>query len=327
MDSAKSDPLRNCGEAAYFSNVIRINLARFIMSKRFAFGPQAAIQSLTQSNLAPEGTSIHVLNLGYLRLDESFVRSAGNVWTKSGGVPAKYAVHTLQMYAVLIDHPSDGLILWDTGPGLYDTYEESWDHVCEVFVPTNRDRMQSLDKAIESAGYNIKDVRHVIISHLHLDHAGGLQYFKGRDDVKIWAHEIELKHAFWAACTDSDSGYLPYYLDMGLKWETFSDQELDIFPGITLHLSPGHAPGLIWLQINLRDAGTVIFTSDHVHIKENYELGHPQGWLLTGMADWYRSSCRLRMLQRLTNATVVFGHDIDTLDRFAADNKGGKHIT
>lgn len=297
------------------------------MSREFAYGPQAAISMLTQGNLVPEGTSLQVLNLGYLRIDDAFLLTTSNAWTRSGGVPANHGVRTLEMYAVLINHPSAGLILWDTGPGYHDTYEESWGPICEMFVPSDRHYTHALDRAIESAGHNIRDVKHVIISHLHLDHAGGLEYFKGRDDVTIWVHEIELKHAFWAASTGMDSGYLPFYLDMGLNWKTFNDREVDLFPGITVHLSPGHAPGLLWLQVNLRRSGTVIFTADHVHVRENYEFEKPQGWLLNDRSEWHRSTFRLKKLQRLTNATVVFGHDIPTIEKFVTEYSQGIHIT
>jgi glyoxylase-like metal-dependent hydrolase (beta-lactamase superfamily II) len=43
------------------------------------------------------------------------------------------------------------------------------------------------------------------MGHLHLDHAGGLTYFKGTD-VPIWVHELELKHAYFSVLTKTDLG-------------------------------------------------------------------------------------------------------------------------
>jgi glyoxylase-like metal-dependent hydrolase (beta-lactamase superfamily II) len=45
------------------------------------------------------------------------------------------------------------------------------------------------------------------MGHLHLDHAGGLSYFKGTD-VPIWVHELELKHAYFSVLTKTDLGTL-----------------------------------------------------------------------------------------------------------------------
>jgi hypothetical protein len=38
--------------------------------------------------------------------------------------------------------------------------------------------------------------------------AGGLVFFKGRKDVKIWIHEKELKHAYWGMASKTDSSYM-----------------------------------------------------------------------------------------------------------------------
>lgn len=47
------------------------------------------------------------------------------------------------------------------------------------------------------------------MGHLHLDHAGGLSYFKGTD-VPIYVHELELKHAFYSVLTKTDLGVYMY---------------------------------------------------------------------------------------------------------------------
>lgn len=64
-----------------------------------------------------------------------------------------------------------------------------------------------LDKAIAKTGHDIKDVKAVVIGHLHLDHGGGLDHFFGTN-VPIYVHEQELKHAFYAVATGSDYGQL-----------------------------------------------------------------------------------------------------------------------
>lgn len=43
------------------------------------------------------------------------------------------------------------------------------------------------------------------MGHLHLDHAGGLENFKGTD-VPIHVHEKELKHAYYSVATKTDIG-------------------------------------------------------------------------------------------------------------------------
>ena len=45
----------------------------------------------------------------------------------------------------------------------------------------------------------------MIMGHLHLDHAGGLDAFRGTG-VPVYVREEELKHAFYSGATKSDLG-------------------------------------------------------------------------------------------------------------------------
>ncbi|CUM67376.1 uncharacterized protein PRCAT00005070001 [Priceomyces carsonii] len=286
------------------------------MSTNYIKDEESVIQRLV-SNMAPHGTKVYLVTLGELEADASWFLEGANSQTKSqydqGIVPSHKRVR-LQMYSVLIDHPNEGLILYEVGPGKAGWKEKWGDQILDNFCAPEEGQGQSLDIALNSLGYDIKEVKHVIIGHLHIDHAGGLEFFADTE-TQIWVHEIELKHAFWGVATKSELGsYLPYYLYLNLNWNTFPDETLDLFPGLTLHLAGGHTPGLTILEVNLERDGTFIFTSDHAIIKENYENGgHKQGWLMRDHVAWYNSTQRIRRLQRLTNATVVFGHDLLTV--------------
>ena len=181
---------------------------------------------------------------------------------------------------------------------------------------------QRLPAAIKATGNDIKDVKAIVFGHLHLDHAGGLEHFIGTD-VPIYVHEEEFKHACWAVATGADLGvYLGHYMDLeGLKWNTFTDDHLDLFQGITLHHSPGHTPGLCVMQVNLDKDGTFIWTTDQFHIAENYELSHPHGWLARDHNAWIKSLKMIQRLQRLFKAELVYGHDKDTATRLMSAKK------
>ncbi|KAE8141396.1 beta-lactamase-like protein [Aspergillus pseudotamarii] len=183
----------------------------------------------------------------------------------------------------------------------------------DVFPRTRYEPHHRLPAAIKAAGYDIKDVKAVIMGHLHLDHAGGLEHFLNTD-VPIYVHEGEFKHACWGAGTKAEGGsYLPDYLplDGSLNWQTFNDSQLDLCTGITLHLCPGHTPGLCIMQVNLPQDGTFIWTTDQFHVRENYENNHAQGWLLRDHKSWMDSTNFVRRLQRLYSATLIFGHDFE----------------
>lgn len=64
--------------------------------------------------------------------------------------------------------------------------------------------------------------------------------------------------------------------------------------------------------MNLAESGTFFFVSDHLHVKENWEDGVPQGWLARDHPAWFRSTQRLRVLERQTRGRVVPGHCKET---------------
>lgn len=192
----------------------------------------------------------------------------------------------------------------------------------DIFARTGYTDDMKLPNAIKATGNDIKDVKAVLFGHLHLDHAGGLEHFIGTD-VPIYVHEEEFKHACWAVGTQADLGvYLGDYMNLGgLKWKTFSEDHMDLFQGISLHLAPGHTPGLCIMQVNLAKDGTFIFTTDQYHVVENWEASQPQGWLARDHNAWVKSHAMIQRMQRLFNATMVFGHDKPTADRLIAAKK------
>lgn len=92
------------------------------------------------------------------------------------------------------------------------------------------------------------------------------------------------------------------------------------------------------MQINMPEMGTFFFISDHCHIIENvssqpptlpslppnfqarpadsscpkWRDGIPQGWLARDHPAWFRSTQRLKQLERTTKGQVIPGHDKET---------------
>lgn len=205
----------------------------------------------------------------------------------------------------------------------------------DIFARIDYSPEHELAAQIKKTGHDIKDVKAVIMGHLHLDHAGGLENFKGAG-IPIYIHENELKHAWYSVATKSDIGvYLPKDLSLELNWKAFTGPFLEIAPGINLRHAPGHTPGLVIMQVNLSESGTWIFTTDQYHVHENYHSSVPQGWLARDHDDWVRSDQMIKALQKVgvivsmvampiqelicgqrTNANMVFGHCGATLSKY-----------
>ncbi|KAF2869280.1 beta-lactamase-like protein [Massariosphaeria phaeospora] len=269
------------------------------------------LSSLDLINQAPEETKLWLLNLGNLECDEAwFIRAAG-VSTLSNKTPTSQR-RKLIMLSFLIEHPTEGLILYETGAGS-DYPEVVGPQINDVFARVDYSHDHDLDKQIANTGHNIKDIKMVIIGHLHLDHAGGLEPFRNTG-IPVYVHELELKYAFYSVATGSDLGaYLPHYLTFDINWVPFHGAYYEIAPGINLLHAPGHTPGLAIMQVNMPKSGTWIFTSDQYHVKENFQDDLPQGWLARDHEGWMRSHQMIKGLKRRTNGKVVLGHCRDTI--------------
>jgi glyoxylase-like metal-dependent hydrolase (beta-lactamase superfamily II) len=241
---------------------------------------------------------LRLLDFGSLRADLGWVMEAAGVSTHSNESPETLR-RDFQMLGALIEHPKHGVILYESGPA--PNWKELWpEPVQEVFGIVRYEEENRLDKLLEKAGYTINDVSAIILGHMHLDHAGGLEFFRGMD-VPVYAHEEEIKYAFYAIATKQDFGaYLPHYIDSTFNWKAVHGDEFEIFEGITLYHTPGHT-----------------FTSDTMFFKENYYDEQPPGWLIRDMGAWWQSLAKLKSVATRHNAHVILGHDGEVFSEYA----------
>jgi glyoxylase-like metal-dependent hydrolase (beta-lactamase superfamily II) len=90
----------------------------------------------------------------------------------------------------LLVETTAGLVLVDTGLGL-DLVADPPAHTSAFFRRAFRPRLQPEETAIrqiERLGFSAEDVRHVVLTHLDLDHAGGLRDFPAAE-VHLLADE------------------------------------------------------------------------------------------------------------------------------------------
>ncbi|GKZ39787.1 hypothetical protein AbraIFM66950_001202 [Aspergillus brasiliensis] len=271
---------------------------------------------MSQHSSLPAGSKLWLLDLGTLDIDASYVLSGANV-PRSNQPPQTHETRQCLMIAALLYHPDVGLILFDTGS--CEDIITSWDkEFIECAPRTWVKDIHSLPAAVKATGAGeITDIKAVVMSHLHLDHAGGLEHFFGTD-VEIWCHEQELKNAFLASATGYDGGlFRPDYLRADLlNWKTVSEQVVELWAGVTLHMCPGHTEGFLVVELTFQVSGTVVLTGDMFHVKENYEEGRPQGFLMRDYNTWHRSRDYVRRLVQRTNAKVCLGHEKSYFDRF-----------
>lgn len=120
----------------------------------------------------------------------------------------------------LLETPSSGLVLVDTGFGEDELSAQDQRlplGVRLVLGPT-RDGSEAAAARIRQLGFSPSDVRHVILTHLDLDHAGGLSAFPA---AKVHLLKSELDAATARATVFEKNRYLPRQWAHGPSWVTY----------------------------------------------------------------------------------------------------------
>jgi N-acyl homoserine lactone hydrolase len=105
--------------------------------------------------------------------------------------------------------------------------------------------------AMQELGVDSNEVKDVILTHLHYDHAEGLAGWPMR---RTWVHRKETE----APYAQIVSGQLEF-----AELEVLDGEEGEIEPGLRWILTPGHSDGLISLLVDTDD-GLVVIASDCV---------------------------------------------------------------
>jgi glyoxylase-like metal-dependent hydrolase (beta-lactamase superfamily II) len=168
----------------------------------------------------------------------------------------------------LIEHPK-GLVLFDTGcaPQVAVDAEGYWGAATKFLKNIRYTRDQVVDQQVKLHGYKPADIKYVVVSHLHLDHAGGMQLFP---QAQFLIMRGELPYAYWPE-RKARAGFILNDLlpTRGFDWKEL-DGDTDIFGDSSLMMlkTAGHTPGECSLQLKNR---TVVLTGDTIHIRPQLE--------------------------------------------------------
>lgn len=164
------------------------------------------------------------------------------------------------------------------------------------------------DVMLRNAGVDAGEVSHVILTHLHGDHANNIGMYPN-------ATVVVSRRGFLGAFPDGISKDFMSALIPRWPRSLHLVEDEEILPGIRTFWIGGHSPCSQAIAVETAK-GTVVFTGDTCYMYANIEEDRPIGW-----ADV--EECRRAMARIRAEAYIIIpGHDPLVLERHPGGNIG-----
>jgi glyoxylase-like metal-dependent hydrolase (beta-lactamase superfamily II) len=187
----------------------------------------------------------------------------------------------------------------------------------------NRQYLVSPMESVRRLGYTMEEVKDVVITHLHYDHAGNLGAFP---NAKLWVQDREVRYATGDCMCDPKQNHFFSTDDVACLINQGNVQLVDGFhelrDGIELHRVGGHTDGLQVVRVRTA-RGWVVLASDAAHYRENLLKDNPFP-AIYNLDDMLLGYARIRELAD-GEENIVPGHDPQVCVRFPSVGVPGVH--
>jgi glyoxylase-like metal-dependent hydrolase (beta-lactamase superfamily II) len=227
-------------------------------------------------------------------------------------------------HCLLVETERDGLVLIDTGFGTRDVQGATpLSTPFKSLVGPALDHGETAVVQILGLGYRTADVRHIVVTHLDLDHAGGLADFP---EARVHLHAREHAAAMARSHFKERERYLRAHWAHNPRWEVYAEDG-DTWrglPAITrlrgldadIGLLPlhGHTRGHSGVLVNARDRWLVHAGDAYFHHGTVDGTGTPFGFAMFERATQMDASARRASLGALRQLR----HSYADVDLFSA---------
>ncbi|HEY1341877.1 MAG TPA: N-acyl homoserine lactonase family protein [Bryobacteraceae bacterium] len=173
-------------------------------------------------------------------------------------------------------------------------------------------------EALKRVGLNPEDITDVVITHMHWDHADGMDLFP---KARIWIQKEELEYYSGSAWQsrrthggiDPDDVLAAVKLNVEGRVGLVDGDAREILPGITCYTGGKHTYASQFVGVNTA-AGTVVLASDNMYLYENLDKHVPIAATLDAASN-LRAQDRMKQLAA-NPKLIVPGHDPAVMTRF-----------
>jgi glyoxylase-like metal-dependent hydrolase (beta-lactamase superfamily II) len=173
-------------------------------------------------------------------------------------------------------------------------------------------------EALADLGVKPEDVTDVIITHMHWDHAGGMDLFP---KARIWLQKDEYTYYTGEAWQqkdthggiDKDDVLTAVRLNMEGRIGLVNGDAQEIIPGITCYTGGKHTYQSQYVGVTTK-SGTVVLASDNMYLYENLEKHLPIAQTLDADSN-LRAQDRMKQIAG-DPTRIIPGHDPAVFQKF-----------
>jgi glyoxylase-like metal-dependent hydrolase (beta-lactamase superfamily II) len=162
-------------------------------------------------------------------------------------------------------------------------------------------------------------VKTIIMSHLHWDHASGIEDFPG---AEIWTTQADYNYAikkmgfgFSSSVFDNEQVKWRFINFQNKPYENF-DQSLDVFGdgSVVLIPLPGHTPSLAGMFVNMKSGKRYLFVNDASLFSDDLKVP-AKAWMETLFVDYEKKQTEAtiariyRLMKQYPDLVIISSHD------------------
>ena len=220
---------------------------------------------------------------------------------------------TIPVAMWILKHPK-GVVVIDSGNNVAisdgaENCKKYWAAgSCDAFKPSQK-RSDVIDMQLKKLGLTVNDVKVLITSHTHLDHAGNMGMFPKAIHV---VQKKEMYQGWWPekfqgrgggdfVMADINAARGFNYLELDGDYDLFGDGTVQIIS------TPGHTIGHQSVKVKLPASGTFVIAQDAIWMQEILD-GYVAG-LNFSVQAFTGSVNKLKMMADLEGAKIMMPHD------------------